>query len=233
MIQVSKHNQENPHSDNIHGRCSQILHLPNFIPTRTIEFPKENRPPVQPAKKTGYSIESLLAVAKKERTRFDSQPVDVCPTTPPDSPSALQNYHSRIHETLHRVLQSACYWPNTVPTFHELPNSDKTKLLDEGWAELLVLGLIECNFSLAVLSSYLRNFVYVFKSKEDWQKIEKLEHVLQKLKSLAIDPNEMAFLKAIAVFKPCKSSRPSCSLSTILDNFTSLVQTHFSRIVYH
>ncbi len=188
------------------NKCMKIT--PNFSPNSSILPPKENRPPKQPAKKTGYSIESLLDVAKKEKTKLNVQSAEVSgcilPTSPPASPSMLQNFHERIYESLQRILQTGLFWPNSVPTFSELPNSDKAKLLDEGWAELFVLGLIESNFPLSVLSSYLRNSIYLFHTKDVQQKIERFELVLQKLKSLVIDPNELAFLKAIAVFKPCK-----------------------------
>ncbi len=203
VIQIAKQKPETQ-PQNINNQSKFTLNLPNFIQTNSLEFPKENHPPKKPLKKNGYSIESLLEVAKKERPLCVDQPEDIHTISPLQSPSIIQGYREQIHETLHKVLQTAVFWPNSVPTFCELPNGDKTKLIDEGWAELFMLGLIESNFSLAVLSGYVRSCVFLIKSKEQLQKIEKFELVLQKLKSLAIDPNEMTFLKAIAVFKPCK-----------------------------
>ena len=185
---------------------------PLVLPTHTlkIELPKENRPPVlqqqqqqqQQLKKSGYSIDSLLEVANKERTKCQEPPPLTPPMTPPRSSSALSAYQERIQESLHRILQGIFVWAHNVPFFNELPSTDKTKLLEEAWAELLVLGLVESNYSSDVLSVYLREFVVILKTKEALQKIERLEMVIQKLKSLVLDQNEMAYLKAIALFKP-------------------------------
>eukprot|EP00794_Sanderia_malayensis_P017451 gene17451-19196_t len=195
--------KQNPENQN---RAS--VHLQSLIHTNQLELPKENRPPpiVTLSKKTSYSIDSLLEVAKKERTRYNSpeEPTEHASHTasPIHSPSIVQGYRKQIHESLNQVLQNAFLWPNTIAIFRDLPSADKTKLVDESWVELFMLGLLESSFSLAVLSGYLRGSINHFKTKEEIQRIEKFELVLQKLKSLAIDPNEMTFLKAIAIFKP-------------------------------
>ena len=188
------------------NKCGAGHTIPNFFKTSSVEFPKENRPPAQPPKKLDYSIESLLDVAKKEKSHYCEQPINVFPSTPPDSPSALASFNDRLYETLHRILQSSFSWPGSVPTFTELPSSDKAKLLDEAWAELLLLGLIESNIAPSIFAGYLQNVIFLFKTKDDVHRIEKFEQVLQNMKSLQIDCNEMSYLKAIALFKPCKFS---------------------------
>ena len=185
-------------------KCNPSFPMPHFIHNPMSEFPKENRPPPQLPKKQGYSIESLLDLAKKEKPTYCEPAANILPSTPPDSPSAFANFQDRLYETLHRILQVTFSWPCTVSTFTELPSGDKAKLLDEAWAELFLLGLIESDIPPSIFAGYLQNVIYLFKTKDDVQKIEKFELVLRKLRSLSIDRNEMAFLKAIALFKPCK-----------------------------
>lgn len=197
-------------STNIHLpiKCTSGYPMSHYFHAPASELPKENRPPAQLPKKQGYSIESLLDLAKKEKPTYCEQPAHIFPSTPPDSPSAFVNLQDRLYETLHRILQVTFSWPCTVSTFIELPNGDKAKLLDEAWSELFLLGLIESDVPPSMFAGYLQNVIYVFKTKDDIQKIEKFELVLRKLKSLSIDRTEMAFLKAIALFKPCKPNYP-------------------------
>lgn len=193
-------------------KCNPSFPMPHFIHNPMSEFPKENRPPPQLPKKQGYSIESLLDLAKKEKPTYCEPAASILPSTPPDSPSAFANFQDRLYETLHRILQVTFSWPCTVSTFTELPIGDKAKLLDEAWAELFLLGLIESDIPPSIFAGYLQHVIYLFKTKDDVQKIEKFELVLRKLRSLSIDRNEMAFLKAIALFKPCKYSSFYCFL---------------------
>lgn len=185
-------------------KYSTGYHMSQCFHPYASEFPKENRPPAQLPKKQGYSIESLLDLAKKEKPSYCDPPEGTFPSTPPDSPSALASLQDRLYETLHRILQGTFSWPCTVSTFIELPNGDKAKLLDEAWSDLFLLGLTESDVPPSIFAGYLQNAIYVLKTKDDVQKIEKFELVLRKLKSMSIDRNEMAFLKAIALFKPCK-----------------------------
>ncbi|XP_065051604.1 nuclear receptor subfamily 2 group F member 6-like isoform X2 [Rhopilema esculentum] len=196
-----------PNPGLVPSKCGPVLPISRFFQTPSIEFPKENHPPVSLPKKHSYSIESLLDIAKKDKTtRYYESSVSSFPSTPPDSPTALANFNDRLYETLHRVLQSTFSWPCTISTFTELPNGDKAKLLDEAWSELFLLGLIESDISPSMFAGYLQNVICLFRSKDDLKKLEKFEHVLRKLKSLGIDRNEMAFLKAIALFKPHSQS---------------------------
>ena len=194
-----------PNPGLVPSKCGPVHPISRFFQTPSIEFPKENHPPVSLPKKHSYSIESLLDIAKKDKTtRYYESSVNSFPSTPPDSPTALANFNDRLYETLHRVLQSTFSWPCTISTFIELPNGDKAKLLDEAWSELFLLGLIESDISPSIFAGYLQNVICLFRSKDDLKKLEKFEQVLRKLKSLGIDRNEMAFLKAIALFKPRK-----------------------------
>ena len=70
--------------------------------------------------------------------------------------------------------------------------------------QVFLLGIHAAGFPLDTLTIYLQNVFKVTSGVVDAQSIAKMGVQLQKLREVAIDTNELAYIKVLALFDPCK-----------------------------
>lgn len=131
------------------------------------------------------------------------------PITPPEMKkddmkitSANQLYELSIH-----LLYNAITWAKNIPTFTELPFSDQTLLLGNGWSEIFLLSLAHWDVPLDL--GYLMEIGYESKKRETPESRKNvvkslihLQNIVDKLRVLDLDNTEFACAKAVVLFKP-------------------------------
>ncbi|CAF2549586.1 unnamed protein product [Rotaria sp. Silwood2] len=101
------------------------------------------------------------------------------------------------HELAAKILFNAINWTKTVPAFISLSNRDQLCLLEESWRDLFILTAVEQQFTINVDEFlYLNNQYETFKTD-----IENFQDILNKLKHMKIDTNELICLKNVVLFK--------------------------------
>ena len=165
-------------------------------------------PPITPLSKNSaeYSIDALL----KDTNNDDKTKINLPTTlTPPQSPQHQiidPKYNDRVQESLLRILETAISRMYMTPAFRLLSNELKSKLLENCWFHLFLLGIFEVNFPLESLNLYIQNMVKLAPNQVDLFALNKMDFGLRKLFEHNIDETELAFLKDLAVFQPSKYS---------------------------
>ncbi|XP_064596173.1 photoreceptor-specific nuclear receptor-like [Liolophura sinensis] len=112
-----------------------------------------------------------------------------------------------LQEATARLLFTVISWIKQIPAFVAMSSRDQNILLSEGWRELFLLGLVQWDIPLtfpAILSPSSRRELHgndegITGPIDD---VKNLREVVSRFRHLAVDPTEMACLKAIALFKP-------------------------------
>ncbi|CAF1580731.1 unnamed protein product [Rotaria magnacalcarata] len=101
------------------------------------------------------------------------------------------------HELAAKILFNAINWIKTVPAFTSLSNRDQLCLLEESWRDLFILTAVEQQYTLDVEELIYSNHQYeMFRAD-----IENFQEILNKLKQMKMDPNELICLKNFVLFK--------------------------------
>lgn len=167
-------------------------------------------PPVTPLSKNSaeYSIDALLKHTNTNDEKNTKIPLPTATLTPPQSPQHHQlidpKYNDRVQESLLRILETAISRMYMTPAFRVLSNELKSKLLENCWFRLFLLGIFEVNFPLESLNLYIQNMVKIAPNQVDLYALNKMDFGLRKLFEHNIDETELAFLKDLAVFQPSK-----------------------------
>ena len=175
--------------------------------TKQFTPPDKKSPPPSPVtplskKSAEYSIDSLLKVTNEERTK--SQTLLTPPTSPYQQNVADAKYNERVQQSLLRILETSISLVHAIPAFHNLASDLQSNLLEEAWMQVFLLGIHEAGFPLETLTIYLQNVFKVTPGAVDAHSITKLGVGLQKFREIAVDTNELAYLKVLALFDPCK-----------------------------
>ena len=197
---------------------SPIISVQQFRTTTTSETsspPKQHTPPnvksppspVTPLSKKSaeYSIDSLLKATNEERAKEIPPPL-----TPPNSPYHHEltdtNQNERVQQSLLRILETSIARVHTIPAFQSLPSDLKSNLLEDTWMQVFLLGIHEAGYPMNSLTVYLQNVLKMHQGTtiDYLQGLTKMEQCLRTLRELAIDPKELAYIKALVLFDPCK-----------------------------
>lgn len=143
------------------------------------------------------------------------------------SPTLISSYLS-IHylwESSSRLLFLSIYWFKKIQAFKLLSEDIQIELLQSSWAELFVIGLVQCSKSLSIdtiLSSMISHLkTSIIHDKLSSSKIvKKTRHVikikqfLEAINVLEVDEFEFAYLRLLCLFnydnltpKPCLNER--------------------------
>ncbi|XP_056001229.1 orphan steroid hormone receptor 2-like isoform X2 [Ostrea edulis] len=139
-------------------------------------------------------------------------------TTPSPMPAYLNVHY--ICETASRLLFLSMHWTRSIPSFHVLSQDVQTVLVKSCWSELFTLGLAQCAQSMSLstilmaILNHLQTALQQDKNSAERVKIVidhilKLQHYIQSLEALQIDPEEYAYLKALVLFSPDTPSLPN------------------------
>ncbi|XP_074650555.1 photoreceptor-specific nuclear receptor-like [Tubulanus polymorphus] len=111
-----------------------------------------------------------------------------------------------IYECSARLLFMAVKWAKNLPSFANLPFRDQVILLEETWGELFLLCAIQWCMSVET-SPLLSPSEHAQNSSNGktnlvLNDVRTMQEVVAKFKSMRVEPEEFACLKAIILFRP-------------------------------
>ena len=118
-----------------------------------------------------------------------------------------------------RLLFMSIHWAKNVRHFAELSHFDQVTLLQENWAKIFVINLVQwaMPFELAPLVAEVVEKTSSEHLDRVLHNIGKLNEVVFKFVQLDLNRAEFSLLKALALFNPGKPKTDSISVSVFED----------------
>ncbi|XP_074598298.1 photoreceptor-specific nuclear receptor-like isoform X2 [Brevipalpus obovatus] len=144
--------------------------------------------------------------------------------------SALIPCHQEsIYETSARLLFMAVKWAKNLPSFASLTFRDQVILLEESWSELFLLCAIQWCLPLEncqLFSTTGSNENNSLVNSDRLADLRVLTEILNRFKTIAVDPGEFACLKALSLFKPARGLKDVSRIESMQDQAQIMLLQH-------